>query len=145
MLWRIAGESIMSATVRDCMNAQLVYVREGDRPELALRPMLEFGITAVPVVDEADRPIGTVSVRDLADPKRTGKVISAPAATIAVDSSMALAARILADRDLHQLVVADADGRAVGMLSALDVIRGLLDIAPRHPGAIDRFARPTKA
>ena len=34
----------MSATVRDCMNPKLVYLREGDRARLALQPILDFGI-----------------------------------------------------------------------------------------------------
>ena len=38
--------------VGDYMNPRLVYLREGDRPEVALRPMLDFGIHAVPILDD---------------------------------------------------------------------------------------------
>jgi CBS-domain-containing membrane protein len=132
----------MSATVRDCMNPQLVYVREGDRADLALQPILDFGITAVPVLDEDHRPVGTVSLRDLVNPKRRGEWVTAPAATVAIDAPLAVAARTLADDEAHQVVVVDADGRAAGMLSALDVVRALLGLAAKHPKAIDLFNPP---
>ena len=134
----------MSVTVRDCMNPKLVYVREGDRADLALQPILDFGITAVPVLDEDHRPVGTVALRDLVNPKRRGEWITEPAATVAIDAPIDLAARTLAEDDAHQLVVVDADGRAAGMLSALDVVRALLGLAAKHPKAIDMFNPPAK-
>jgi CBS-domain-containing membrane protein len=131
----------MSVTVRDCMNPQLVYIREGDRADLALKWLLEFGITAVPVVDEEMSPVGTVSLRELADPKRTRDSVTTPAETIAIDSPISVAAQKLADANVHQLVVIDTDGHAAGMVSALDVVRGLLGLAAKHPKAIEAFER----
>jgi CBS-domain-containing membrane protein len=129
----------MSNTVRDCMNPQLVYIREGDRADLALRPILDFGITAVPVIDDEHRPVGTVSIRELVDPRRHGEWVTTPMATISLDVPIAVAARTMAEGDLHQMVVLDAEGRAAGMLSALDVVRGLLGLAAKHPKAIAAF------
>jgi CBS-domain-containing membrane protein len=131
----------MSATVRDCMNPKLVYLREGDRTDLALQPILDFGISAVPVIDDDDRPVGLVALRDLVDPKRRHHWTSTPALTIDIDAPIAMAARGLVDNDAHQLVVVDAKGRAAGMLSALDVVRALLDLPARHPKAIETFDR----
>ena len=132
----------MAATVRDFMNPKLAYVREGDRAELALQPILDFGITAVPVVDEDDRPVGVISIRDLVDPKRKGARISAPVEKIGIDVPIAVAARALTDANVHHLVVVDADGRTAGMLSALDVVRPLLGVSAKHPRAIETFDRP---
>jgi CBS-domain-containing membrane protein len=126
------------------MNPQLVYVREGDRADLALQPILDFGITVVPVLDEDHRPVGTVSLRDLVNPKRRREWVTEPAATVPIDAPVGVAARALADDDAHQLVVVDADGRAAGMLSALDVVRALLGLAAKHPKAIDMFNPPAK-
>ena len=132
----------MNAIVRDCMNHQLVYMREGGRADLALKSILDFGITTVAVLDEDHRPVGTVSIRELADPKHCRDWVTTPAATISIDAPLATAAQTLAEKDLHQIVVVNTDGRAAGMLSALDVVRGLLGIPARHPKAIDSFDRP---
>jgi CBS-domain-containing membrane protein len=129
----------MSTTVRDCMNPKVVYLQEGDRPDLALKPILDFGITAVPVVDDDHKPVGIVAIRDLVGPKRCDKWASRPATMIGIDAPVAVAARALADNDTHELVVVDGAGRAVGMLSALDVVRALLGLAAKHPRAIETF------
>ena len=50
---------------RDIMNAKLLYIGQGDRLSLARRHILQFGVTAVPVLDETHRPVGVVSLRDL--------------------------------------------------------------------------------
>jgi CBS-domain-containing membrane protein len=125
-------------TVADYMNRELVYLEEGDRPELALVPMLDLGLTAVPVLDDEHRPVGVVSMRDLADPRQARHQVSSPARTIWVGESLDAAARVLADCAVHHLVVVDADGRATGMLSAKDVLRALLALPPSAPAAFTR-------
>lgn len=127
------------STVRDYMNRELVYLSAADRPELALGAILDFGLTAVPVLDEEDhRPVGVVSLRDLADPRRAEDRVSKPARTIAMDTPIDTAARALAEAGVHHLVVVDGEGTAVGMLSAADVLRALLSLPPRHPEAFTR-------
>lgn len=131
----------MTDTVRDFMNSKLVYLQEGDRAELALQPILEFGITAVPVLDEDHRPVGVVSLRDLVDPKRRGARVTVPVESIGRDTSIAEAARAMTDAEVHHLVVVDEDGRAVGMLSTLDLLRAFLGVVAKHPRATETFAR----
>jgi CBS-domain-containing membrane protein len=131
----------MGPTVRECMNTQLVYLRAGDRPRLALQPILEFGITAVPVLDDDERPVGVVSLRDLVDPRRRDALVTEAVATVGADEPIAAGARKLAEAGVHHLVVVDADGRAAGMLSALDVVRALVGMKAPHPPAIDSFGR----
>lgn len=125
--------------VRDCMNRELVYLRAGDRERIALRPILEFGITAVPVLDEEHRPVGVVALRDLVDDRHSAPRATEPALTVRVDASIESAARAMADANVHHLVVVDSAGVAVGMLSSLDVIRGLLGMTAKHPAAIESF------
>jgi len=126
-------------TVREIMNPTIVYLREGSRAAIALRPILEFGITAVPVLDEDEMPVGMVSLRDLVGapdhrPEITRRVLS-----VREDATVEVAARQLAESGVHHLVVVDANGRAVGMLSALDVVRALAGLPPKHPAAITEF------
>ncbi len=126
-------------TVRDCMNPELVYLREGERKQLALRPILEFGITAVPVLDDEHKPVGLVALRDLVDRKHSPPTATEPARTVRVDDSLEGAARAMAQANVHHLVVVDSSGKAAGMISSLDVIRGLLGMNAQHPKAIESF------
>lgn len=125
------------AVVGDYMNPRLVYLREGDRPEVALRPMLDFGIHSVPILDEEHRPVGLVTLRQLVDPRPD--VPQPVPETIPADAPIEEAARVMVDRDLHHLIVIDEHGRAVGNLSTLDVVRGLVAASPHHPASIERF------
>jgi CBS-domain-containing membrane protein len=124
-------------TVHDIMNPKLLYIGENDRPSLARRHILEFGITAVPVLDETHRPVGVVSLRDL---DHDGDVArsSGTVCTVKDTDTVEEAARKLADTEYHHLVVVDAKGIAVGMVSAVDFLRALLGLEPRHPKAFDR-------
>jgi CBS domain-containing protein len=131
----------MNKTVRDFMNPELVYLSEGQREEFALGPILELGITAVPVLDEDHRPVGVVSLRDLVDGHRRGARTTATVETIAIDATIDAAALALTDADVHHLVVVDGSGRAAGMLSAVDIVRAFLGIAPKHPKAIEAVER----
>ncbi len=128
----------MNGTVRDIMNPKLLYVREGDRMTLVRSHIVKFGVTGVPVLDEWHRPVGFVSLRDIGldgDPDRIR--ISSPVVTARDTDSIDLAAKKLAESDCHHLVVVDAKGEAVGMVSAIDFLRALTGTPARHPA---RFA-----
>jgi len=131
----------MGVKVRDFMNPQLVYMREGDRPSAALQSILDFGITAVPVLDDDERPVAIVSLRDLADAKKPASRSTTPVVSAGIDDPIRSAAETLARASVHHLVVVDDAGRAVGMLSAVDVVRALLGLEASHPKAIADFGR----
>ncbi|MBX3188138.1 MAG: CBS domain-containing protein [Labilithrix sp.] len=124
-------------TVGDIMNPKLLYIRDGDRVALARRQILEFGVTAVPILDETHRPVGIISLRDL---ERDGDVAEARGDVTMVKASEPIeaAATKLAGTDFHHLVVVDDKGIAVGMVSAVDFVRALLGLPVRHPKAFDR-------
>lgn len=125
-----------SKIVREIMNAKLLYIGEGDPLTLARRHILRFGVTAVPILDETHRPVGIVSLRDL---DRAGETIPSISSVLTVKDTddVAEAARRLAETDFHHLVVVDAKGIAVGMVSSVDFLRALLGLEPRHPKAFD--------
>jgi CBS-domain-containing membrane protein len=122
----------MERTVRDVMNPRLLYLREGDRVGVARRPILEFQVGAVPVLDDDHRPVGVVAVRDLlADPPRA----SVPAFSVRDTTAIEAAARALGEAGAHHAVVVDAAGRAVGMVSVIDLLRALVGLPVTHPAA----------
>lgn len=129
----------MSKTVADIMNQKLLYIRDGDRVALARRHIIDFGITAVPVLDETHRPVGVVSLRDLAGNEGDRFEPSGKVETIKASATIEEGAKQLAESDYHHLVVVDDVGVAVGMVSALDFVRALVGLSPRHPDKFERF------
>ncbi len=123
-------------TVSEIMNPKLLYIGERDRLGLARRYILQFGVTAVPVLDDEHRPVGVVSLRDI-DRNPDDVQASSTVATVKDTDTVEEAARQLAATDYHHLVVVDAKGVAVGMVSAVDFLRALLGMEPRHPKAFD--------
>lgn len=126
----------MAATVREIMNAELFSVRPDDSERAALDGLVSLGITAAPVLDEDGHPLGVVSIRDfLGD--RTGSTaadrMSAPAAVVRQDARISDAARLMGESGYRHLVVVDEAHRAIGMVSALDVVRALVGVPTRHP------------
>jgi uncharacterized protein (TIGR02284 family) len=117
--------------VSDIMNPKLLYIREGDRLALAKSKILEFGVTAVPVLDDQHRPVGIVSLRDL----MTGDEPTAtcPARVVKGSATIREGARALADEDVHHLVVVDDGGVAIGIVSSVDFVRAFSGIVARHP------------
>jgi CBS domain-containing protein len=136
----------MAIRVREIMNRELFSVGPEETAESTRQAILALGITGVPVVDERRVPLGHVSLRDLMR-DRAGTVakdrMSRPAATVPAEARIADAARRLAKTGYHRLIVVDEGGRAVGMVSSLDVIRGLLGLPAPHPAAFPHLDRET--
>lgn len=120
------------ASVSDIMNPTLLYIRDGDRLALARAKIIEFGVTAVPILDEEHKPVGVVSLRDLQRPE-TDVEGTRPARVVEGSVSVEAGARMLAEAGVHHLVVVDAEGVAIGMVSSVDFVRALVGLPPLHP------------
>jgi CBS domain-containing protein len=135
-------EAHMAATVGEVMNRALFSVRPQEPAEAVLRSILELGITAAPVLDADGRPLGVLSLRDLATPapgRTAGDRMSSPAVVVPAAAHIPDAARLSGQTGHRHLVVVDEAGRAVGMVSAVDLIRGLLGLPARHPAALSHL------
>lgn len=124
------------------MNHEVFSVRAEDAAEHSLQHILALGITGAPVLDPSGAPVGFVSIRDLAGAPagaRVGGRMSVPVDTIADGATIQQAAERMAGGSRHHLVVVDAGGKAVGVLGALDVLRGLLGRPTPHPDAFPHF------
>jgi len=136
----------MALRVSEIMNGELFSVGMEDQLDMALRAVLLLGITGVPVLDADGKPLGLVSLRDLvADKPRStvGERMTRPPATVPAHASIGAAARILAGTRYHRLIVVDDEGRAVGMVSSVDIIRGLLGLPATHPASFPHLDRET--
>ncbi|MGR3938877.1 CBS domain-containing protein [Streptomyces sp. BRA346] len=119
--------------------------------------LAENDVTAVPVVDASDRPMGVVSEADLlrkvsgqADPSgrvllphpeawerakaegaRAEELMSAPAVCVRPDWTVAEAARLMAVHDIKRLPVVDETDTLLGIVSRGDLLRVFLDVLRR--------------
>jgi CBS domain-containing protein len=89
----------------------------------------EFGISAAVVADEEDNLLGVVSRTDLVGQAREGAVVREVMTQVVFAVEPETPAGIVVDAMLalkvHRLFVVDGEGRAVGVISALDVLRHL--------------------
>ncbi|RFC74531.1 CBS domain-containing protein [Streptomyces sp. AcE210] len=139
-------------TVQDLMSHAVVHARL-DTPFRAVAAMLtDNDITAVPVVDDRNCPIGMVSEADLLrheavlpdpeghapaprlDPRERGRaeadtaggLMSAPVITARPQWSVVEAARAMDDHKVKRLPVVDETGQLIGIISRSDLLRVFL-------------------
>ncbi|REE98717.1 CBS domain-containing protein [Thermomonospora umbrina] len=70
-----AGLDMSTTTVSEVCSAELITVAPADDADAAVRLMREHAIRRVPVVD-GDRPVGVVSIGDMAIQRDTRSVLS---------------------------------------------------------------------
>lgn len=128
----------MARFVREIMNPELFALNPDVGTEDALRAILELGITAAPVLDEDRRPVGVTSLRDLLRHDESPR-ISMPALCVSANETVENAARILGESGKHHLVVVAGDGRAIGMVSSLDLLRAVLGMPTAFPGTFPHY------
>ncbi|MDH6136855.1 CBS domain-containing protein [Kitasatospora sp. MAA4] len=145
-------------TVHDVMTQGVVTARI-DTPFKEVAGLFHRNdITAVPVVDDRDHPLGMVSEADLlrneaiqpdpeghlagyrlspherarAEAETAGALMSSPAVTARPDWSLVETARVMDRKRVKRLPVVDEAGRLVGIVSRSD----LLQVFLRHDAAI---------
>ncbi len=125
----------VSPRVKEVMSRELFSFRPDDTALYAMNGFFGFGILGAPVLDASEMPIGFLSLRDLV--VRKGPTVfsrmSSPAMVIRAGALISDAATLMGETGYRLLIVVDNNGRAAGMLSSLDVIRGLAGLPVSHP------------
>ncbi|MFE9773783.1 CBS domain-containing protein [Streptomyces sp. NPDC005931] len=140
--------------VRDVMSDAVVRIQSGTPFKEIAHLLLEYDITAVPVVDDDNRPVGVVSEADLlhkmwgrraddgrehdgmerGEASRPAKaraidaagLMTSPALCATGDWSVVDAARAMARHGIKRLLVIDGEGRLTGVVSRSDLLRVFL-------------------
>jgi len=126
----------MAQVVREIMNPELFSVRPEEKAEAVMRYLIALGITGAPVLDAEHYPIGFVSLRDALRAGEDATVVaimSTPVDVIDAEASIESAAEQLIRDNRHRLPVVGPDGRALGFVSILDVLRALRGHPFHHP------------
>lgn len=135
--------------VRNVMSTEVATVREGTPFKDVARLLAQRDVSAVPVVDADGHVLGVVSEGDLLFKQGTQEIryyrsmrdwwrdwvnrhraaattarrlMTSPAVTTTADSTVAGAARTMAEHHVKRLPVVDDDGRLVGIVSRRDVL-----------------------
>lgn len=99
--------------------------------------MVECDCGMIPIVDDEGRAIGAVTDRDIVcrsiakdrNPlELTARdVMTSPPLTIHPDADLKELTHLLEERQLRRVIVADEDGRCVGIVAQADLARGASD------------------
>lgn len=131
----------MAKYVHEIMNPELFKVEPDTPRQDTLDFLLLLGVTGCPVIDEAGKIHGIVTIRDLVSEDGGGRVyqrISEPAVTIARSATVEDAARKLSEYHAHRLIVEDEKRRVVGIVSAVDLVAALVGAPVTHPKGFPR-------
>jgi CBS domain-containing protein len=136
-------------TVADLMTHMVVRVHRGTPFKQIAELLDEHDITAVPVVDASDQPVGIVSEADLLKKETAGRdpsgwmglamqqpeerakfeattaegLMSSPVVCARPGWNVVEAARVMQGRGVKRLPVVDETGRLVGIISRSDLMR----------------------
>ena len=138
-------DAARTALVRDIMTPDPVTIRPDTGLEQVIELFVSRELSHAPVVGDDGRAVGMVSKTDLVrDVHLRGvtevdalarDVMTPIAMWVPEIASVAEAARVIASGQLHALVVASADGRVVGILSAVDIAAWVAGVSLRREWA----------
>jgi CBS domain-containing protein len=136
----------MALLVSEVMNREIFTVSAEMPAQAVLERLLALGISVAPVVNEKQEVMGLIALRDLvdiADHHIARERMSTPAVMVAPQETLEQASSLLAQTGFHHVVVIDEKGRAIGFLSAIDLLRGLIGLPARHPATFPHFDEHT--
>lgn len=113
------------------MNPRVVCVRADLGTDSLISMLFALDLRSVPVVDDEGRPLGVVSRSDLLRHRRdalagvVADVMMCMTFSLPESATLSRAAAVMAYEGVHQIPVVASDGRIVGLISALDVVRWL--------------------
>ncbi|MEU9119966.1 CBS domain-containing protein [Streptomyces sp. NPDC048506] len=117
-------------SVADLMTPNVVVVQPGTPFREIAHLLEEYGITAVPVIDEDERPVGVVSEADLLrrhtdklGPSTAEVMMTSPAVVARPEWSVVRAARMMEEKKVKRLPVVDDSGRLIGVISRRDLVQ----------------------
>lgn len=134
-------------TIADLVPVTQIMARELTcaQRELAAHAIIDLivrnRIGCVPVVDDIGRPVGMITKLDLVEqllagdrrsdrqdaygPATASELMIPLAITLGERATIAHAAALMATEDIHHMPIIDDDGRLIGIVSSMDVVRWL--------------------
>jgi CBS domain-containing protein len=128
--------------VRDVMTPDVFVILTGTLATTAAALLTERHVSAAPVVAPHGKPVGIVSRADLLDPRHSFEGARVEDAMTRVlygvrpTDPAITAVRLMVTEAIHRVVVVE-DGRLVGVVSAMDILRVLATDVPAGDVAVE--------
>lgn len=123
---------LAAETAKELMTPNPVSISETATFQEAAAALTNREIGALPVINEAGRPVGVLSRADLVRHEREGpvrrsvaEVMTSTVISVAPDDAAWEVISKMAAFKIHRVFVVDGDGILVGVISAFDVVRML--------------------
>lgn len=129
-----------SQTARDLMSPDPMFLRGDATDEEAIRVLADRGITAAVVIDAAGRPLGVVTATDVLihqreklakspgpEPILVRDIMTPAVFSVRLDTPAPQLIEQMVALNVHRLFVVDETDVVVGVVSALGVLRGMVE------------------
>lgn len=134
---RAQKREVAMGTVKDIMTSTVTTIPADASPRDAAWSLTLKGLSGAPVQDEHGNVVGVLSKSDLTDPRKfhveprcppVASDLMTPVLFAARETdSVRFAVRRMVETGSHRLIVVGDDGALVGIVTPMDVLRGLLD------------------
>lgn len=116
----------MNVKVEELMTASVVTTQPHASVAHVRNMMEKNKVSAIPVVDKEDKPVGIVSRTDILPTLKDGtpvsKIMTDKVYTISKYDDVSIAARVMRNHTIHRVVVTH-EQRVIGVLSAFDLLK----------------------
>jgi CBS domain-containing protein len=116
----------VNVKVEDLMRSRVITAQPHHTVEHVRGLLARNKITAVPIVDSDNRPVGIASAKDVLAARSAtapiSKVMTPKVYTVPRYEDVSIAARVMRNHDIHRVIVTDED-KVVGVLSSFDLLK----------------------
>jgi CBS domain-containing membrane protein len=114
----------------EIMSRDVISVARAADPAVARRLLLDSGVRLLPVLDDAERPVGGIGLRELARPGTTVEAVMTPPLTITPAEPAVQLIGPLSDGHRHAAMVVDPDSGAIrGLVTQADLLAALARVS----------------
>ncbi len=134
LLQRVERQALLRThgelTCADIMSRDVIAVGPDDDIQAAHALLLEHNIRILPVIGASGHLLGTIGLREIVQKSGTVAKAMVPAATASPDTPAFSQFGKLTDGQTHAIIIQDATGRVVGLLSQTDLLAAAARVLP---------------
>ncbi len=128
-------DKLLAMTAKQFMTKEPFSIPVGSTIKEAFLSFEKTRLRVLPIVDEKTRIVGTVTVEDLGNvdskhlSKTLSEVLTHKPLIIREATSLMELAELMMEKEEDHVFVADGDGKLIGVVSGIDVVRKILELS----------------